>query len=228
MTSHFTVKSTVPTPYDVCILIIIYFHISIPKSVPLRLFLRLISSSALKSTPFNPIKKHIVFQSAEQVPLFPSLDDILQYMIDASPNNLDICLCLCKSLKSIRTIDQLFILQRILSSKYNGKRISYLGNFISLCSTKLDLSTFDDRLLLLDNLKAFTWKSKWISKYSAEIDNHKYDFISNIETDYKENIKNQVYLNICNTDSYHYRHDDEDPMIDTLKSLINKTMYIET
>lgn len=228
MTSHFTVKSTVPTPYDVCILIIIYFHISIPKSVPLRLFLRLISSSALKSTPFNPIKKHIVFQSAEQVPLFPSLDDILQYMIDASPNNLDICLCLCKSLKSIRTIDQLFILQRILSSKYNGKRISYLGNFISLCSTKLDLSTFDDRLLLLDNLKAFTWKSKWISKYSAEIDNHKYDFISNIETDYKENIKNQVYLNICNTDSYHYRHDDEDPMIDTLKSLINKTMSIET
>ncbi|KAK5961102.1 anaphase promoting complex subunit 5 PWA37_001631 [Arxiozyma heterogenica] len=228
MATHFTIKSTVPTPYDVCILIIIYFHVSVPKSVSLRLFLRLISSSVLKSTPFNPIKKHIVFQSSDQVPLFPSLDDILEYLIDKSPNNLDICLCLCKSLISIRTIDQLFILQCILSNRYNDKRISYLGNFVSLCSTKLDLSTFDDRLLLLYNLKSFIKKSKWIIKYSTEIDNCKYNFISNIETDYKKNIKNQVYLDISNTDNYHYGNDDKDLMIDTFKSLINKTMSVET
>ena len=227
MTPQFTIKSTIPSPYDVCVLILIYFHISIPKSVPLRLFLRLISSSALKSAPFNPIDRHIAFQSKDQVPLFPILDDILHYMTSESKNNFDLCLDLCKSLKSIETIDQLFILQRILSNKYNSKRTSYLGNFVSLCSSKVDLSTFDDRLMLLQNLKLFIKKSKWVIKYSTEIGNNKYDFISNLEADYKKIIGNDNYLNISNGGNYYDINSDNDPMIDTFKTFIDKTRSIE-
>lgn len=148
-------------------------------------------------------------------------------MISEFKNNFYLCLDLCKSLKSIETIDQLFILQRILSNKYNSKRTSYLGNFVSLCSSKVDLSTFDDRLMLLQNLKLFIKKSKWVIKYSTEIGNNKYDFISNLEADYKKIIGNDNYLNISNGGNYYDINSDNDPMIDTFKTFIDKTRSIE-
>lgn len=218
--TQFAITSSIPTTYDICILILIYFHVSVPNSVPLKLFLRLISSTAVKSTQFNTINRQITFQTTDEEPLFPDLDSILQYILSSSDDTNDICLGLCRSLKSIKSIDQLLILQSLLDINYRSHKSSYLGNFVDVCSSKFEISTFDDRITLLNSLDIYLGRSQWARRYSVEIATYQYDFISNITSDYKKYDFHHIYLDSGD--------DNTDPMIDTFKCLIKQNTSVET
>lgn len=218
--TQFAITSSIPTTYDVCILILIYFHVSVPNSVPLKLFLRLISSTAVKSTQFNTINRQITFQTTDQEPLFPDLDSILQYILSCPDDTTDICMGLCRSLKSIKSIDQLLVLQSLLDIKYKSHKSSYLGNFVDVCSSKFEISTFDDRITLLNNLDTYLHRSQWAHRYSVEIATYQYNFISNITSASKKYDIHHIYLDSGD--------DSTDPMIDTFKTLIKQNTTIET
>lgn len=218
--SQFAVTSTIPTAYEICILILIYFHVSVPNSVPLRLFLRLVSSTEVNSTQFNTINRQVTFQSPEEEPVFPSLDMIIQCIQGSPDDTRDVCLGLCQSLQAIQSIDQLLILETILLMKYKAHKSSYLGKFVISCAYKYEISAFEDRIQLLNSLKVMLSKSQWAQRYTVEIATYQYDFIDNIITDYKKFDIAHTYLDMG--------EDRDDPMINTFKSLIKQTTTLET
>lgn len=221
--NKYVVTTSIPSPYDISILVLIYLHITEQERLPLSCFLQLISSSIIDSkTMTHQINCRVTFDT-DQDPLLPQLNDIVECLEKYDGMDMTI-FKLVQAMTKFDSIDQIIFLHEKICTQYRLQVNSLLGLFVNECNKKFEVSAFDDRKLLLDNmkyfLKQFMENSDWYKQYQSVLNNDsfKLNFFDEFESLSK---KSSTSLSTNQDDS----NDHNDPMVNLLKSLIkNKNL----
>lgn len=158
------------TPYDVCILILIYFYCFEGQRIPAKILVNLISSTI--STPdVNPILEKDFQVSTVGKPLLPILEQIVAYLVDSdqyelavklvsflrSMTSLDMVIELIKTLEAdCLTIDYRHMRKGLKERKIRRvTKESFIGSYMSKCFIKCRVGEFGEREALWNCLKKF-------------------------------------------------------------------------
>lgn len=189
------------TPYDVSVLILVYFYCY--HNVPIcgEIFVNLITPS-MPSKEINPILEKEIRAGSVQKPLLPLLEPLLLYLVSVDEKNLAIKLV--SFLESMDSLDVVTQLLRTLESeclvknyrymknisspksrKFKCKRItqtSFVGIYLRRCLTKYQIGDFEDRETLweclTDYLRAFKKSALWVDMKSS-VQQIRFDFMPN-------------------------------------------------
>lgn len=231
--SQLVIKSSVPTPYEISILFLIFLHLNEPKLIPRRLFLRLISSSSEEIPPFDIIKGRTHYGVLDDTPLLPTLDDILQYLhtvnhsedgITSETMDEKVIAPLCKALKDIKFFDRLLTLQHVLDLHYKYKGNGFFDLFVQKCSKKFQTATFDERMTLMTSLNCFVDQSEIYQLNKDAFDNTLYNLKIELNIHYSNH---HIDIDPINKTECTTEIDRGDPMLSVFKKLIKKTTPAE-
>lgn len=157
------------TPYDLVVIVAVYLHCLQDANIPLEAFQELICPT-IESSPFDPLIDREVVYPGLTNPLIPDLCAITEHLstIDGINDSFEDFMGCVISIKTLETVYNMLKTLKFLclvktvkdlkeSRKENGsKKIvrfterSFLGSYIVKCLMRVEIGSFDDKILLFD------------------------------------------------------------------------------
>ncbi|KAG0670983.1 anaphase promoting complex subunit 5 [Maudiozyma exigua] len=160
------------TPYDLVVIVAVYLHCLQDANIPLEVFQELICPT-IEPSPFDPLIDRDVVYPGLTDPLIPDLCVITRRLseIDGFKDMVEAYIGCVTSIKTLETVYNMLKAVKFLCLVKTAKDLkerrkenesksivcfterSFLGNYIVKCLMKVEIGSFDDKIILFDCFK---------------------------------------------------------------------------